>query len=86
MMEIRIHSNLLFLILKMFLIPGLILSAGFVASCDDTSDTSIENGCKKDSDCPLPDRQKCNVELGICSGHTTKPGDVDAAPGDDASF
>ncbi|MBN2723079.1 MAG: hypothetical protein JXR95_03300 [Deltaproteobacteria bacterium] len=62
-----------------------VFSAG-ITGCEDTTDTSLDDGCQVDSDCPLPDRQKCNTELGVCVGHTTTPGDVDAAPGDDADF
>ncbi|MBU1239446.1 hypothetical protein KKF84_10095 [Myxococcota bacterium] len=52
------------------------------AGCDASDDTSVDKGCKSDQDCPLPDRQKCKVDLGICVGHTTTPGDIDGGTDD----
>jgi hypothetical protein len=57
----------------------LFLFVFLIGSCLETEDTSIDEGCKSDQDCPVPTRQTCKVELGICVGHTSPLGDVDAS-------
>lgn len=63
------------------LIPIFLGLAPALGGCE-TDDTSVDKGCASDQDCPLPDRQKCKVDLGICVGHTTVPGDIDGGTQD----
>ncbi|MGM0596229.1 MAG: hypothetical protein ACQES9_04250 [Myxococcota bacterium] len=50
-----------------------------VSGCQEPMGTSIENGCRDNLDCPLPERQKCLVELGVCVGHTSELGSTDGS-------
>lgn len=49
--------------------------SGLHAGC--TTGDSVEEGCKRDEDCPRPDRQMCEVQTGVCVGFTSLPGRVD---------
>jgi hypothetical protein len=68
--KIKIKIGFFLPLILIFLNTGLF-------GCEDSGDTAVDLGCEKDSDCPLVDRQKCKVDLGICVGHTTLPGDID---------
>ena len=60
------------------------LASPILTGCSESDETSVDEGCTRDEDCPLPDRQKCKVDLGICVGHTTTPGDIDGGTVSDA--
>ncbi|MDA3862290.1 MAG: hypothetical protein PF689_00310 [Deltaproteobacteria bacterium] len=58
-------------------LAAFLLSTG--SGCQEPMGTSIENGCRDNYDCPLPERQKCIIELGVCVGHTSELGSTDGS-------